>query len=63
MKPIGGPGSTLFALSQAEKPRLEQAIALGLIPRPISTRDEGPGGVVVRFRSPGDAERVAAHIA
>ena len=63
MKQIGGERSTLFSLSAAEKQMLQQALALGLIPTPIETREEGTAALLVRFRSLDDARHVETSIA
>ncbi len=63
MKQVGGEDSTLFSLSAAERRYLQQALALGLIKQPAGTREDGAGGLLVRFRSLEDAKHVQGSIA
>ncbi len=63
MKQVGSEHPTLFSLSAAERKYLQQALALGLIKQPLETREDGSGGLLVRFRSLDDAKQVQGSIA
>ncbi|WP_454887833.1 hypothetical protein [Sphingomonas oryzagri] len=61
MKPLLEAGA-LYYLSRSEANALTSAIGSGILGEPLAFHDEGPGGALVRFRDPDDAQSVGTYL-